>query len=172
MLMFSLGVHPLAKVIAKRTQLGLHRGYADDCTLIGTHAELEKAIDFLCSKGPDHGLFLNPAITRIGLYRPRQPVIRPTPLLRSFARENFSDEEIDLLGAPIGSRQYMEGFRKGKLDDCIKTLSLIDGIGDARIRFHLHRVCASACKLKHVEKLAPQSATSDLAQRFDSEQME
>lgn len=56
-LMFSLVEHPTAKEIAERTQLSLHRWYADDFTLIGTHSELGKAVEILWFKGSDHGLF-------------------------------------------------------------------------------------------------------------------
>lgn len=64
----------------------------------------------------------------------------------------------------------METFPIESIDECANMLSLIKGIGDARIRFHLHCVCASACKLQHVVKLIPPSVTSALAQRLDDKQ--
>eukprot|EP00177_Eucheuma_denticulatum_P008381 GFKZ01015246.1.p1 GENE.GFKZ01015246.1~~GFKZ01015246.1.p1 ORF type:complete len:145 (-),score=3.22 GFKZ01015246.1:96-530(-) len=65
----------------------------------------------------------------------------------------------------------MASFRHGKIDDCNNTSSLIDGIGDACIGFHLHRVCASASKLRHVVKLMPHSVIIVISQRFDYDQI-
>lgn len=79
---------------------------------------------------------------------------------------------MSLPGSLIGSRHYVNDFPKEELDDWNKTFSLIEGIFEARNRFLLRRVCVSSCNIEHVEKLPPPSATSALAQRFDSEQME
>lgn len=105
---FSLELHPTATEIAERTQLNRHSWYTDDCTPIGTHAELNKAVEILHSKGPDHGLYLNMAKTR-QLWL-RQPVNQTTPLLHRFHSENLSHEGMDLLRAPIGSPHFMQTF--------------------------------------------------------------
>lgn len=77
--MSSLVVHPLATEIADRAQLGLHRWYADECILTGTHAKLNRAVEILRSQGPEHGLYLVTAKTR--LFWPRRPGNQKTPLL-------------------------------------------------------------------------------------------
>lgn len=157
-LMFFPVVRLLATKIGERTSLGLQRWYADDCTLIGTQVELRRAVKILRSKGPQHGLYLNMAKTR--LFWSRQPVNQPTPLLHRFASENFSNDGIDLLGAPDRIVSVHEDLAQRKVYECDKSLSLIEGIGDAHIRFHPPLICASACKLQHVVTLTPPSVTS------------
>lgn len=114
-LVFSLVAHPLATEIAEPTQLGLHRWYADDCTLIGTQAELNRAVEIFRSKGPRHGLNLNRAKTH--LLWPRQPINQQTPVLHHYPSEKFSNDGIDLVGAPIGLPQFMDTFLNGKIDE-------------------------------------------------------
>lgn len=84
--------------------------------------------------------------------------------------ENFSIDGNDVLGARIGLPDLMDNFLNGKMDGCGRTLTLIDGNGDARIRFDVRRVWA--CKLQHVMKLTPPSAATALAKRFYQHQME
>ena len=49
----------------------------------------------------------------------------------------------------------MEVKLQQKLDACNQALADIADLPDARIMFHLNRMCGSACKAQHLFRLVP-----------------
>ena len=66
----------------------------------------------------------------------------------------------------------MERRLQNKLDMCNNALSLIEDIPDARIKFHLHRLCGSACRAQHLFRLVPPQISLPFAEKFDKDQLD
>ena len=81
------------------------------------------------------------------------------------------DGGFDILGAPVGSRAYMERRLQDKLDTCNDALSLIEDIPGARIKFHLHRMSGSACRAQHLFRLVPPQISLPFAEKFDADHL-
>ena len=79
---------------------------------------------------------------------------------------------LNLLGIPIGTTQCVDPQIEKKLDSCATILESLNDIPDTRIKFHMHRVSASACKIDNPFRLkAPQQSILH-ALRFDEEQIQ
>ena len=77
---------------------------------------------------------------------------------------------IELLETLIGSQEYIREYMAKKLVSCNATLDLLEAVPDARIKFHLHRMCASACRVHHLARLIHPRFTVPFATQFDEDQ--
>ena len=57
-----------------------------------------------------------------------------------------------------------------KLVSCNATLDLLEAVPDACIKFHFHRMCASACRVHHRSRLIHPRFTVPFATQFDDNQ--
>ena len=169
MLLFSLTVQPLIRRISQTCNLELNRWYADDGLLIGRIAEVKRALQILRDEGPAHNFYMH-----VGKTKSYWPTI-DTNLLSHITEEIpidvISDGGVDILGAPVGSRNYMEVKLQQKLDACNQALADIADLPDARIKFHLHWICGSACKVQQLFRLVPPDVSLPYAEQFDKDQM-
>lgn len=78
---------------------------------------------------------------------------------------------VTLIGAPIGSVYFVKHELLAKLDECKALLSQIADISEARITFHFHRVCGSACLVQHLFRLVPPDVSHTFATQFDKNHM-
>lgn len=81
------------------------------------------------------------------------------PSSAQFPDLDIDHDGVEPRGSPLRSDDYYRKFVSATIDKCASALSLIQSLGDARIRFDLRRVPASACPLQHVAKLTPPRAT-------------
>lgn len=169
MLLFSLALQPLARRISHECDVLMNRWYADDGTIIGRIDEVAKALKILNTEGPTHQFFLNPAKTRV--FWPSLSPDLLLPLTTVAPLHVIEDGGLELLGAPIGSDSFMTQYITRKLQNCNSALAHLDHIPEARVRFHLHRVSASACRMQHLFRLVPPTFAFSFAQQFDRDQL-
>ena len=165
MLLFSLAVQPLIRRISRECNLSLNRWYADDGTLIGTIPEVTKALTILKTSGPDIGFTMN--VSKCRAYWPSTNPTSLQTMTHSFPLQITQDGGIALLGAPLGTGAYIKDFLDTKITSVSDSLKLLDDIPDARVRFHMHLVTGSVCKVEHVFRLTPPAVSLPLAVRFD-----
>ena len=167
LLLFSLAPQPLVCCITQKFNLLLNRWYADDGTIIGTVAEVTKALKILKMFGPGVGFNMN--IAKCQAFWPTT-----TPSILQSITQNFlhvsSEGGITLLGAPLGTDAFVKSYLQAKVDLVSDSLTLLDSIPDAQIRFHLHRVSNSVCRVEHVFRLTPPRISLPTAIRFDQDQ--
>lgn len=170
-LAYSLVHRAIATEIDSATDLPLHAWLCDDGNFGGRHEDIVKVVRILAEKGPELGLHIN--LSKCRLFWPTDP--GPSSTLRAALPEiPFCTDGIVVLGAPVGSQAFTSStsaFFKDKIDACNTTLDKVSIIGDARTRFHLHRVCASACRLQHAFKLTPPNLSTRAAEKFDRAQL-
>ena len=76
-----------------------------------------------------------------------------------------------LLGAPLGSKSFVESFLLKKFADVDAILDIISQVPDSRIAFHMQRVTASVCQVNHLMRLmSPDAAIIKLWHDFDDRQ--
>lgn len=168
MLLFSLALQPLVRRITRECSLLLNRWYADDGTLIGTIPEVTKALRILHTFGPSMGFRMN--ISKCRAFWPTTEPSLLESLTTSFPLHVSQEGGIALLGAPLGTDEFMRSFLEEKIEAVSNSLTLLDSIPDARIRFHLHRVSGSVCRVEHVFRLTPPRISLPSAIRFDQSQ--
>ena len=168
MLLFSLAIQPLVQRISTECRLSLNRWYPDDGTLIGPIHEVRKAMTILTQAGSHIGFSIN--VEKCRAFWPTTRPEKSLPLTESFPMHVSGDGGISLLGAPLGTDTFMADFLDTKIKTCSVSLSLLDDIPDARIRFHLHRVTGSVCRVEHSFRLTPPRVSLAPAIRFDDMQ--
>ena len=169
MLLFSLAIQPLIRRISQTCNLAMNRWYADDGTLAGRLSDALKALRIHVSEGPTHQFYLNPNKTAV--YWPCFPATYPKSLTSLLPSSNISGQGIALLGTPIGSSSYMVRHVSQRLHDVDNALELLEDITDARIKFHLHRLTASVCRIHHLFRLFPPNFSLPFARQFDNAQI-
>ena len=170
MLLFSLATHELFRKIEEECHLPLNVYYADDGIIAGPIAEIKKALQLLQNLGPEYQFFVNMSKTRA--YVPSGSATTIAGLTELLPEENISSMGISLLGIPIGKRQYIDARIREKLDSCAAILDSLKDIPDARIKFHMHRVTASACKVYHLFRLTNPRHSLPHALKCDEHQLQ
>ena len=169
MLIFSLTVQPLIRCISQVCNLKLNRWYADDGLLIGRISEVKRALQILRDEGSAHNFFMH--IGKTKAYWPTIDTNRLSKITDEIPIDVMTAGGVDILGAPVGSINYMELKLQEKLDACNNALSNNAELPDARIKFHLHRMCGSACKAQHLFRLVPSDVSLPYAEQFDKDQL-
>ena len=82
----------------------------------------------------------------------------------------ISATKIEILSTPTGTPDYINAHVDTKFRSCSETLSLLQEVPDARIKFHLHRMCASACRVQHLFRLIPPRFSMPFAKAFEETQ--
>jgi hypothetical protein len=163
-LLFSLVLHELVLEIAVACpELKVHVWYLDDGTLIGTYAEVQKALAIIRLSGPRIGMVLNE--TKNELWWPSQPDTDDDGFPVGFKRRD--NEGVDLLGAPIGTEEFCTRYLVEKL----KKLDLVDTrllmMKDAQVEMLLLRYCLSIGKLTNLVRATPPALVSQALALFD-----
>ena len=80
-------------------------------------------------------------------------------------------DDVELLGVRIASREFMGKKLLDEIDECNTALSQIDSITEPRTKFHLHRICGSACRVQHIFRLVPPDIFHPYAENLDKDQI-
>lgn len=91
-------------------------------------------------------------------------------LTNSFALHVTQAGVIALLGAPLGTDEFFRSCLERKIEAMSDSLKMLESTLDARIRFHLHLVSSSVCRIEHVFCLTPPQLSLSTAIRFDDNQ--
>lgn len=176
MLLFSLVIQPMLKRVSAECDLLLNVWYADDGALVGTHAQVKKALDIIAQEGLKVQYFMRPDKSRA--FWPTMNVIRMAPLVLAYPlkvqriptglRSLGISDGIVISGAPLRSPQLCAGFLENKLSHAADVLAQIAEVPDARMAFHMPRITAGVCKFTHLVRMMPPPSLCAFAQRFDA----
>lgn len=170
MFLFTLCLQPLVRQISNECDLVLNRWYADDGNLLGPISAVQKALKILVRKGPMYQFHLNPSKTTA--YWPALSQEGIANLRKSVPLRLSQENGVEILGSRIGTDEYMRSHLMSLTKTCDKLLDTLRNVPNSHIAFHLHRVCASACKVQHAFRLTPPRVAYAVAKIFDKAQMD
>ena len=137
-MVFSLVLQPIIEIIEERVpDLKVDAWYLDDGTLVGTLDQLKEVVDILLEEGPARGLILSTAATVAPGDRPKTTVWSPQadlideadPLNRGV--EKVEEEGIILLGAPVGSQEFVEANVRRKVEKVLPFFPWLWSLSEA-----------------------------------------
>ena len=171
-LLFSLVLHPLLASIQERVPgLATHAWYLDDGTFIGKEEELAQVLDILVKEGPARGLVLSTTFTSPD--NPKTTVWSkeedhcPAALLAQGVVW-VEEEGIVLLGAPIGSKDFVEREVRRKVEKVREVTELLPLLQDPHTEFVLLRCCLSLPKFSFVLRTTDTTDLTHLLRDFDA----
>ena len=173
-LVFSLVLQPIIDTLEERVPgLKVNAWYLDDGTLVGTLDQLQEVVDILMEKGPRRGLILSTAATVAAGDRPKTTVWSPQASLTEEADplnrgvEKVEEEGIILLGAPVGSQEFVEAKVKQKVEKVEEITGLLPLLEDPHTEFVLLRSCLALPKLSFVLRTTNTTVHNLHLQEFD-----
>ena len=170
-LLFSLVLHPLLNNIRERVPgLTAHAWYLDDGIFVGKEEDLEQVLDVLVREGPARGLVLSTTITSPD--NPKTTVWSKEaehcpPALAAQGAVWVEEEGIVLLGAPIGSKGYVEKEVRRKVEKVREVTELLPLLQDPHTEFVLLRSCLSLPKLSFVLRTTDTTDLTHILRDFD-----
>ena len=174
--LFSLALHPVIKRVELEVPtLALHAWFLDDGTAVGSKEELQAMITIVEREGASRGLVLSTAFTTKAPGQPKSTVWSPIhqdqseeqdPLQKGVPRVNMPG--ITLLGAPIGSRNFVRSELEAKVEKIQKTIEMLPNIQDPHTQFVLLRSCLALPKLSFILRTTDTSPFLDVLHQFDS----
>ena len=171
-LLFSLVLHPLLTSIKEKVPgLAAHAWYLDDGTFVGKVEELEQVLDILVREGPARGLVLSTTFTSPD--NPKTTVwckeADECPAALSARGSVWIEEEgIVLLGAPIGSKEFVEREVRRKVEKVREVTELLPLLQDPHTEFVLLRCCLSLPKFSFVLRTTDTTDLTHLLRDFDA----
>ena len=171
-LLFSLVLHPLLTSIKERVPgLATHAWYLDDGTFVGKEEELEQVLDVLVREGPARGLVLSTTFTSPN--NPKTTVwckdVDDCPAaLTAYGIVWVEEEGIVLLGAPIGSKEFVEKEVRRKVEKVREVTELLPLLQDPHMEFVLLRCCLSLPKFSFVLRTTDTTDLTHLLRDFDA----
>ena len=173
-LLFSINLQPVVDMIRQEVpDLKLQVWYLDDGTLIGTKADLQKAVDIILREGPARGLFLSTANTVHFPLMPKSTIWSPNnistsndPLEKGIPL--IKDSGIVLLGTPIGDIQFTENWIKKKIKKVKDLTDRLPLLQDPHVEFVLLRSCLALPKVMFILRTTDPTRNQLLWQEFDN----
>ena len=168
-LFFSLALQPLLFHLNEgRTEEGLQLvfSYLDDLVLAGEQQAVAEAFHHFKGAALDIGLEFNNSKCEI----------IPTAGLNCSLNKDFFPEDIiyredgnfELLGGPIGSKEFCNLHTQKRVDKAKEVLSALGELPDPQVAFILLRHCASFSKLVYSLRVVPHHKHKAVLQQFDN----
>ena len=172
-LLFSLVLHPIVlQIVDQVPSLDLNVWYLDDGTLVGTVPELQQVVEIILREGPACGLILSTGQTVKAPEPPKTTVwsrldrsIGDDPLGKGVPR--VREGGIILLGAPVGSDDFVAAALQEKVNKVQRITSLLPDLQDPHVEFCLLRSCLSLPKLMFTLRTVDTSVHQHLLTQFD-----
>ena len=175
--LFSGGLQPVAEAMEEEVPtLVLNSWFYDDGHQVGTKEELMKVVDIILREGRPCGLILSTAATVSPPSLPKTTVWRPgartdeeeqDPLQRGVPRVS-SESGITVLGAPVGSEQYVKEVIESRIEKIREVTGLLRLIKDSHCEFVLLRSCLALPKVMFLLRSLDTTPYGDLLEEFDS----
>jgi hypothetical protein len=176
-LFFCGGLQPVVQAIEVEVPtLALNAWYCDDGQQVGTREELIKVVDILLREGRPRGLILSTAATVSPPSLPKTSIWSPgsgvdedeqDPLQRGVPRVS-SGSGITVLGAPVGSAQYVREVMESRIQKIKEITGLLPNIKDPHCEFVLLRSCLALPKVMFLLRALDTSPCEDLLEEFDA----
>ena len=139
----------------------------------GTLEELGNAVDILLADGPVRGLHLSTAATitppskpKTTLWSPLSVQTHDDPLNRGIPV--VREEGVVLLGAPLGSENFVGEVIRTKIDKIRQVTNLLPDLQDPHTEFALLRSCLALPKLLFLLRTVDTTPFQHLLAEFDS----
>jgi hypothetical protein len=143
----------------------LNMWYMDDGGIIASPETILQVLDIFVELRDKLGLFLNEAKTEVIWLSGVPPVPNP---LEGFAFKVSDVEQVEILGAPIGPREFCDRFVVQRA--VAMNMVLVDklqSLNDPQVAFLLLRSCLSYCKMMYFMRTVPVGFMPDASFRFD-----
>ncbi len=168
-LAFSLALHPIILELKKRFGLDLLFFYLDDGVLAGEKEKVAEAMVFLREESARIGLIVNDEKCEVvPLFCGREETTAGDLGLpgefRVLDRDGFT-----LLGAPIGSPEYCEGFIRGKVAELKELFGMLGDMPDTQAAMAILRNCMGYCKIVHLIRVVGPELKGSAVEGFDGE---
>ena len=163
---------PLIKKIKEKVpDLKVQAWFLDDGTFVGREEDLVKVVDLLAEEGPARGLVLSTTITSPS--SPKTTVWSPqgeVELCEELATRGVvavEAEGVVLLGAPLGSQEFMEEEVERKVQKVKEVSLLLALLQDPHIEFVLQRACSGMPKFSYLLRTVDTTTMVHLLEEFD-----
>ena len=167
--LFAVSLQPVIEIIEGEVPtLAAHVWLHDDGTAVGTAEELQKVVDVVRREGPLRGLHLSEGPQgKSSIWSPSAPGTGDDdPLRRNIPR--VQEAGIKLLGAPIGSSEYVVQFIKKRVEKIRDITTLLPSLHQPHLEFVLLRSCLALPKIVYLLRCTDTTSHADLLQEFDS----
>jgi hypothetical protein len=134
------------KVVANFPHLDIHVWYLDDGTLIGPRQMVLSALELIEEEGRSYGLHLNHS--KCELYWPTSDPHGWEEFPSSIIR--CSSDGVDLLGAPLGTHDYVRNFTKGRVEKINALLKAMVAMDAPQESMLLLRYCTGMPRFNYV----------------------
>ena len=167
-LLFSLAIHPLlVKLDGGRSNSGLQLAYSylDDLTLAGEQTVTAEAYHFFKAEALKIGLKFNTSKCEV----------IPAAACNSLNKNLFpgdtifrEDGNFELLGGPIGSREFCNQHTQDRVEKVKEILTALGELPDPQVALLLLRHCASFGKLVFSLRVVPHQHHKAALHNFDN----
>ena len=168
-LLFALALQPILEQLAGLRGQGLDivAAYLDDVVVAGDDAAVLEAFRLLCSAAPGIGLQLR--FDKCELIPTDGRVSSPSLAVFPGAVQRKSQANFDLLGAPIGDREFCEGYtRRKRVDKASTRLTSLGDLCESHAEYKILSSCLGSCKVMHAMRTTRPDCISDSLGSFDA----
>ena len=137
----------------------------DDLTLVGTDSALLQAMRILNREGPRRGLHWS--LSKTKLWSKEYDIDRSL-LVQELHISPEQDEGFNLLGAPIGSKEYCQRFLDQKVDSLQSRIEKLNQLEDPQIECCLLRSCLSLPTFGYNLRTCNPTDFFEIHERFDN----
>ena len=163
---FALVLQPVVATIeAEVPTLAANVWLHDDGSAVGTEEELRSVVAIVKRDGPQRGLHLQPDKSTVWSPSPLAPGIKDP--LRCGIKQ-VEESGIKLLGAPIGSDEFIVQFVKKKVEKIKHITAQLPSLHQPHLEFVLLRSCLALPKIVYILRTTDPSKFWHLLQDFDS----
>ena len=173
-LLFCLVLLPLITTIKERVPtMALQAWFLDDGTFLGRKEDLVQVIDILVAEGPARGLVLSttltsPASPKTTVWCPAGPLEPPPAALAARGLVFVGEEGVTLLGAPLGSREFVEEEVEKVMSKVAVMTERLQQLEDLHTEFVLQQSCYSLPKFSFILRTVDTTGMMPLLRRFDT----
>ncbi|HYN44590.1 MAG TPA: reverse transcriptase domain-containing protein [Candidatus Limnocylindrales bacterium] len=165
-LLSCLVFHVIVNRINALDDIKLNLWYMDDGAIIGHYKSIQKVLEILDELKDSLGVFLNEAKTEI-IWLNDSP--HPSDPFRDTNFKLTSPKEMEMLGAPLGTRQWCNDYVfKKAISKSQVVIDKLLGLNDSQIAFLLLRACLSYSKMVYFMRTVPVGYMSFVTKAFDN----
>ena len=160
-LLFSLALQGSVQEISAAIPLQFHAWYLDDGVLCGTLDSITRAIEILRKATSTSGLAIN--LHKCEAYS-RNDLDTRWPDIQKSAVPN-----LEILGAPIGTSPFCEGYVSKKSEKAGELLKMLPRLHNPQVALSIMRRCAGFCRLVSIARATPVESAAAALASFDSD---
>ena len=138
--------------------------FADDTLFVGTLEAHLKRLEILEKEGPEMGIYLNKAKSKVIMPMSAEEEIKRYP--KDF--ERMQGGGLVVLGAPVGTKEFVQEFIDDKITKVEVLLEKIKTLENPQVIGALIKQCVQGPKLAHLMRTTNPEDTKDQWKRYDA----